>query len=310
MARGKYTVNEVEERTGVPAGTLRQWERRYGFPQPERSTSGYRLFSDHDLRGIETMKRHIADGVPASRAAELVKQRPPVVSDGTPQPPYALREELLAALLDLDETGADRVLSEAHTLHPLETVLVDIIQPAMVELGRRWHEGRVSTTTEHVASSYLHGRLRSLLSLTSSHSNNPEIVIACAPLDQHELGALMLAVLLRREGYRIVYVGANTPVDDLLELARQHRPLALMISASTQMSVHALLEKREALRASVSPIFYGGAAFNAQPHVADELGGHYLGSNVIDALPRFESLIRASESQVDAADAGRKVANP
>ena len=70
---GKYTVNEVEDRTGVPAATLRQWERRYGFPLPERSASGYRLYGDDDLRHIVAMKRHIDDGVPASRAAEMVR---------------------------------------------------------------------------------------------------------------------------------------------------------------------------------------------------------------------------------------------
>ncbi|MEX2501217.1 MAG: MerR family transcriptional regulator, partial [Trueperaceae bacterium] len=73
MSRGKFTVHEVEERTDVPAATLRQWERRYGCPKPERSTSGYRLYADVDLRVIETMKRYIDDGVPASRAADLVR---------------------------------------------------------------------------------------------------------------------------------------------------------------------------------------------------------------------------------------------
>ena len=96
MGRGKFTVNEVEERTKVPAGTLRQWERRYGFPCPERSDSGYRLYSEDDIRSIETMKHHIADGIPASRAAELVKEvprdpgpdagRPPVWSTSTTPP--------------------------------------------------------------------------------------------------------------------------------------------------------------------------------------------------------------------------------
>jgi len=298
MGRGKFTVNEVEERTQVPAGTLRQWERRYGFPRPERSASGYRLYSDEDLQGIEAMKRHIADGVPASRAAELVQQPFERIADDAPRPPQALRDALLAALMDMDETGADRVLSEAYSLHPLETVLVNVIQPALIGLGERWHEGQISTTTEHVASSYLHGKLRGILSLTSSHRSNPEVIIACAPLDQHELGALMLAVLLRREGYRVTYVGANTPVSDLLQLARQHQPLALMISASTGDSLNALREYRNELRAAGTRIFFGGSAFNRQPDAAHDLGGHYLSDNVVDALPRFDALVRDQEEKL------------
>ncbi len=298
MHRGKYTVNEVEDRTSVPAGTLRQWERRYGFPRPERSSSGYRLYSEEDLRGIEAMKRHIADGVPASRAAELVQRPFEDVAHDAPRPPQALRDSLLAALMDLDETGADRILSEAHSLHPLEVVLVSIIQPTLVELGELWHQGKVATTTEHVASSYLHGRLRSLLSLTTSHRSNPEIIIACAPLDQHELGALMLAVLLRRQGYRVTYVGANTPVEDLLLLAQQHQPLAVMISASTKESLRALREHGDALRSAPTRKFFGGAAFNAHPDAAREFDGHYLSDNVVDAIPRFDALVRSAEEEL------------
>ena len=97
---GKYTVNEVEERTRVPAATLRQWERRYGFPRPERSGSGYRLYGDDDLRHILAMKRHIDDGVPASRAAEMV--RVAEVRAYGPRPLDHLRDELVAALIELD----------------------------------------------------------------------------------------------------------------------------------------------------------------------------------------------------------------
>ena len=66
---GKYTVREVEERTGVPASSLRQWERRYGFPKPERSESGYRYFSEGDIDAISRMRDLVAEGVPPSRAA-------------------------------------------------------------------------------------------------------------------------------------------------------------------------------------------------------------------------------------------------
>src|SRR6056297_1572714 len=244
MGRGKFTVNEVEERTSVPAATLRQWERRYGFPMPERSEAGYRLYSEDDVRSIDAMKRHIADGVPASRAAELVKHLPDAVGSGEGRPASMLRDALVAALVDLDDHAADRVLGEAHALHPVEAVMVDILQPAMLELGQRWHDGTIATTTEHFASSYVHGRLRNLLSLSGQHRRSPGVVVACAPHDQHELGALMLAVILRRNGYRVTYLGANVPVVDLAALARQQRPLAVMISAATPESVDELKAQR------------------------------------------------------------------
>lgn len=307
MGHGKFTVNEVEDRTGVPAATLRQWERRYGYPCPERSGSGYRLYSEDDLRGIAVMKDHIDDGVPASRAAELAQR--PTPDRGGARPADALRDDLIHALLDLDEVGADRVLGEAYALHPIETVLVDVIAPTMNDLGRRWHEGEIPTTTEHVASNYVHGKLRGLLALTGAHYANPKVVIACAPHDHHELGALMLAVLLRRSGYRVIYVGPDTPTDDLAALVREHAPTALMVSASTRDSIRALEAGSDALRALATPVFYGGAAFNADPDAADALGGTYLSGNVVDAVARFDDLVASRSASPDASEPSQERAS-
>ena len=63
-----------------------------------------------------------------------------------------LRDELVAALLDLDEAQADRVVGEAHALHPLEDVVLDLFRNTMFDLGQKWHEGVINTTTEHFAS--------------------------------------------------------------------------------------------------------------------------------------------------------------
>lgn len=296
MARGRYTVNEVEDRTGVPAGTLRQWERRYGFPMPERSESGYRLYSEADVDAIDAMKRHIADGIPASRAALLVAERAGAASD-RPRPADDLRDDLVAALVDLDDARADRVLGEAHALHPVETVLCEVLQAAMIELGQRWHDGRIATTTEHFASSYVQGRLRGLLSLTGDHRRGPGVIVACAPHDRHELGALMVAVALRRRGYHVTYVGADTPVADLAAMAKRHRPFALMISASMPESLRELRARRDALEGAAQVIAFGGLAFNQAPEVAGELGGTYLGADLVAAADAFDALFRAQEAQ-------------
>lgn len=294
MAGGKYTVHEVEERTGIPATTLRQWERRYGLPLPERSASGYRLYGDADLEDIRALKRHVDDGVPASRAAEMVKERVKP-SDG-PRPLSSLRDDLVEALVALDDGRADRVLSEAHTLHPVEAVVLELLQPAMVELGVRWHDGRIATTTEHFASSYVNGRLRQLLTLSGTNAGAPGVIVACAPHDQHELGALMLAVLLRRSGYRSYFVGANTPVEDLATMAREIAPFAVMISASSLESIHELVAKREHLRDIAPVLALGGHGFNVDPTRAALVGGEYLGATVPEAIARLAELRRERDA--------------
>jgi len=290
VSRGRYTVNEVEERTKVPASTLRQWERRYGFPKPERSNSGYRLYCDGDIRSIERMKRHIAEGVSASRAAELVCQAEPETA--LPGSLAGLQAALLDALLHLDEARADRIFSQAFSLHSVEAVLSELAQRTMVRLGTLWHQGEIPVTTEHFASAYLQGRLRTLMSATANPEGGVTVIVACAPLEQHELGALVLATLLRRAGYRVIYVGANTPVKDLRELAHTVQPAGVMISASSAESVSQLLDARSYLVGMAPVVAFGGAAFNRQPELAEALAGTFLAADAGGAVRRFGELVR------------------
>jgi MerR family transcriptional regulator, light-induced transcriptional regulator len=289
MTEGKYTVNEVEERTGVPATTLRQWERRYGVPKPERSDSGYRLYSDHDLRDIRTIKAHVDDGVPASRAAEIVRRPGPALSG--PRPLSAFRAALVDALVSLDEARAERVLAEAHAIHAVEDVVLDLMHHTIVDIGMLWHDGKIATTTEHFASCYLQGRLRQLMALSGQVRSGPSVIVACAPLDQHDLGAMMLAVMLRRSGFQVYYVGANTPVEDLATMAKALKPAAVMISASSVDAVHQLFHKREHLRGIAPVVALGGNGFNADPGRAELVGGVFLADNVRDAVDRLHDLV-------------------
>lgn len=291
---GKYTVNEVEERTKVPASTLRQWERRYGFPLPERSESGYRLYSEHDLQQIEAMKRHIEDGVPASRAADLVQQLG--VAPKGPRPAQDLRDELVNALTALDDVRADSVLSEAHALHSVETVMFELLRPAMVEIGQRWHDGKILTTTEHFASQYVQGRLRTLLGIAPKLNKSLSVIIACAPGDQHELGALILAVMLRRTGYRVYYLGANTPVKDLAEMVEAVKPIAVMVSASVRESVSQLLAEREYFQRMKTEVIFGGLGFHGQPELARSIGGTYFEDNIQNLTSFLSSIADKSKT--------------
>lgn len=288
MARGKYTVNEVEERTGVAAGTLRQWERRYGFPRPERSESGYRLYSDPDVDAIEAMKRAIDDGVPASRAAELVQA---AGATRRPRPLVELRDELVEALASLDEGRADRVLGEAHALHAVDDVLLGVIRGAMVEIGCRWHAGDLDVGVEHFASGYVHGRLRALLGLAGEPSVAPLVVLACVPGERHELGSLLLAVLLRRDGFRVVHLGADTPFDDLRRVAARLEADAVLLSASAAARLRPFERTRETLRDLAPHVVLGGRAVDDDPALAARCGAVALPGDPREVPGRLRALL-------------------
>lgn len=288
---GKYTVAEVEARSGVPASSLRQWERRYGFPKPRRSSSGYRLYDDEDLRQIEIMRKLIADGVLASRAAAMVSEQ--AGARAGPRPLTELTNELVEALVALEDARAGRVLSEAFALHDVENVLLDLVTPAMAKIGDLWHSGEILVATEHFATNLMQGRLHGLLSLMPGAGRSQPALVTCAPKERHELGALILAVLLNRAGFDAVYLGADTPVHDVVEMARLLRPTAVFISARMDAAVAQLRAHGAELRALEPLLVFGGHAFGAAPALAEELGGLFLGNEIHEVIPEVERLLEA-----------------
>ena len=167
-----YSVAAVARHTGVPAVTLRAWERRYGFPSPRRASGGRRLYTQRDIWTVRALRTPTDQGVPISRAIALLR-------DGG-WPPAPQREQpigadhrsrhsatqLLQALLDLAAGRAEQVLSEAFSLLSVEDVCLGLIQPALNEIGRRWHIGEASVAQEHFATGLIRARLSSLLEHT------------------------------------------------------------------------------------------------------------------------------------------------
>lgn len=295
---GKYTVGEVEERTGVAASSLRQWERRYMFPTPERSASGYRYYSDSDIALIKRMRDLVADGVPPSRAAVMVRE-PPTLEAGI-RAAHELSSELADSLCALDTERAERVLTEAIALYPLDAVLLDVIRPAMVLVGDRWHAGTISVTTEHFASNYVQGRLRGLLRMMPSAARSHRVVVSCGPGERHEIGALILAILLRRAGFDVIYLGADTPIVDLLELVRARGPEAVLLSVTARQSIGRLRAERSLLSSVSSLLILGGEAVAAEPQLAAELGAVFLGNDLRQVVPALDALLSKGPRSVPA----------
>lgn len=286
---GKFTVREVEERTGVPATSLRQWERRYGFPDPERAESGYRYYSERDVAGILRMRDLVADGVAPSRAAVMAREAHAATADVRSAEALAL--ELGDALIRLDAQAAERLWAEAVSLYTVDTVMLDVITPALVRIGDLWHEGQVSVATEHFASNFLQGRVRSLLRMMPVVGRNYRVVVACAPGEQHEIGALMLATLLKRAGFQVVYLGANTPVADLVQLVQREGFDAVLLSANSAGVLARLREERDLLRDMPALLLLGGGALARAPEQAAEIGGVFLGNDLRKVVPELEALL-------------------
>ncbi|MCE7988873.1 MAG: MerR family transcriptional regulator [Caldilinea sp. CFX5] len=312
-----YNIKAVEQSTGISSSTLRAWERRYQVCRPQRSDSGYRLYSDRDIAIIRWLKVQVDAGMSISQAVawldkltadagaleqvalptngEMVHMPLPPVTHHLMRRDYAvLQKELLYELLNFHEDGADHVLAEAFALYPIELVGENVIAPVLVEIGDRWHRGELSVTREHFATAILQQRLAAILH-TAPHPNHKNLIwVVCAPGEEHEIGALLLTIYLRRAGYQTQYLGKNIKAADLINDANQYQPAMILLSATTKESAANLqtLTKAFAQLPAVRPIIgYGGRIFKHHPELRNEIAGIYMGDSAYEAIESTAELL-------------------
>src|SRR5579859_451187 len=301
-----YTIKHVCTQTGIQAVTLRAWERRYRVLQPRRSTGNYRLYSERDIGLLRWLKSRVDDGLPISRAAEELQAlrqagtwpeaapTPPAApTQPTGTPPASYGERLYAALTALDEALASAILLEANSLFDLSAVCLDIIQPCLVAIGEAWYRGQIRIASEHFASQYLRGRLLAMFQSLPLRPRAPRIVVGCAPGEFHEIGGLMLALFLRRDGYRVDFLGADLHLGDLYEFARLERPALICLSANSEATAREL-RSMQARLAGMRPrprFGFGGRIFNADPKLRSSMPGLFLGENAATAREQVRQLL-------------------
>jgi methanogenic corrinoid protein MtbC1 len=306
-----YNMKAVEQQTAISAATLRAWERRYTLIEPKRTVSGYRLYSDRDVALLRWVRQQMDAGLTISRVVAMFEgmrassdpvwldiddhyNRPPA-SSTAPVPPASFVFPLVQALTNLDDARADEVMEQAFAMYTMPTVYVELITPTLIEIGEAWHRGQITISVEHFASNYLRGRLLGLLQAYPSRPDMPMILVGCAPTERHEIGALIFAVMLRQQGYNVVYLGQDIPVDDIAQTAMQERPALVCLSANSNNTALLLRDVQDELDAAGynPPLFaYGGRAFDHDPDLRAQVPGHYLGADPRDALAVVANLIR------------------
>jgi DNA-binding transcriptional MerR regulator len=228
---GYVRIGELAKRTGVSPELLRAWEQRYGLLQPTRTPGGFRLYSAADEARVQGMQSLVSGGLAAAQAARLI------LSDSEPVPGTVsasatiLEEEaanLTASLDRLNEHAANSALDRLFSAYTVETVLQEVVLRYLHRLGERWETGEVSVAQEHFASNLLRGRLLGLAQ-GWGQGQGPLAILACVPGEHHELGLLVFGVALRRRGWRITYLGTDSPIGAVAEIASSLAPAVVVL---------------------------------------------------------------------------------
>lgn len=302
-----FNTKAVARETEVPADTFRAWERRYGIPRPQRTAGGHRLYSERDIAIIRWLRDRTAEGMNISQAVMLLTN---TIDSGADEPyrpseprgMERLYEELLQALVSYDSHQAEHILGEAFAMYPFEEVLLGLIQPAMVEIGEMWIRGDINVATEHFATEFVQRKLAGLINMFEGDPSRATIVVACAPDELHDLGALFISLFMVRRGWHMVYLGPQVPLLDLLDAVRTLQPDVVCLAATLPDTAAQLIDVAHAIIRDFPSIRvgYGGRVFNVYPELRQAMPGCYLGHDAREVVDHMGQLLgRGMTSTVD-----------
>ena len=266
---GTLRIGELARRTALSPEVLRAWERRYGLLRPSRSAGGYRLYSEDDAERVLRMQELISSGIAAAEAARLALDDAPEPSAGDAV------SELRAALDAFDDAGAHRAFDGLLARLSVEAVLADAVLPLLRELGERWEMGEASVAKEHFASQLLRGRLLGL-ARGWDRGVGPRAVLACAPGEQHDLPLIVFGLALRSHGWRITFLGADTPIETIADTTRRVAPEVIVLAMLRVPEVE-LRDMRELTRGTRVLISGRGASSALARELAVE---HFAGGPI------------------------------
>jgi DNA-binding transcriptional MerR regulator len=286
-----YPIRTVASLTGVNPITLRAWERRYGLIRPTRTESGHRLYTRDQIEQVHRVLALLEKGIPISQVRQALEGRADTTAVATgPWPQYL--ERMIAAIIRFDEYALEDTYNEALALYPTELVTRRLLLPLLEELGERWQSTEGSVAEEHFFGVYMRNKLGARFHHRPRRASGPKLLIACLPGELHEIGALLFALAVQELGYRIVLLGANTPLEDLPVVVRRAAIDAVVLSGSIEPASGLLDESLPKLVVAARvPVCVGGLTSVKHRDAIVAAGALPMGADIEHGIRRLRELV-------------------
>ncbi|MBT8470273.1 MAG: MerR family transcriptional regulator [Deltaproteobacteria bacterium] len=234
----KYRVGMVSKMTGLSTHTLRMWEKRYVAVLPKRTEAGGRLYTDADVERLRLLHELVRSGHSIGGIAKLADaDLRNMAASFTAQPSQPavqhlpeLRSRVMNAIEQLRMQDAEQMLSRAALSTEPGEFLQTVVAPVLVEIGDRWRRGELRIVHEHAGSTVMRGLLFSLMRLYPSSDSRRRAVVATPAKEDHELGALMVAMLAAMHGWSVLYLGPDLPAEEIAYAVNDTKADLLMVS--------------------------------------------------------------------------------
>lgn len=252
------SISEVERDTGVPKETLRVWERRYHFPQPDRDQNGERLYPAAQVQRLRLVKRLLELGY---RPGKIMHMAPDALAElaakAGPEPatPNANDPALRLCLSLIREHRMHQLrqrLLQAQLQLGLQRFVTELVAPLTTLVGDAWSAGQLAVFEEHLFAETLQSVMRNAVFAATQQFGqadaSPRILLATVPQERHGLGLLMAEALFALEGASCLSLGVQTPLDDIVLAARAQNADIVALSFSSGMSARAAIDHVSALQ--------------------------------------------------------------
>ena len=223
---GLYTLQNLENLTGIKADTIRVWEKRYGIMKPQRTATNRRRYDDDDLRKLLNITSLYNSGYKISRIAamkddEINKHALMVV--GLYDNIESVTGIMIPAMNDFNEAVINDIIRQAILKMGFEAAFRQVIIPVLRKVGVLWSTGSLSVGTEHFITGIIRRKLFAEIETATplSRKKKKKFLLFLPEHELHEIGLLFYSYLIFINGHNTLYLGQSTPlkaIDDTIRI--------------------------------------------------------------------------------------------
>ncbi len=260
-----YSIKELENLSGIKAHTIRIWEKRYGIIKPARTDTNIRFYCDEDLKrllNIAILNRH------GMRISDISKLSDPEMSEkvinvsSDSSSPESSVENLIIAMVEMDEFKFDRILSRYIMHEGFENTVIKVIFPFFEKIGILWQTGAINPAHEHFVSNLFKQKLMVAIDniVVPEQQSNKKFILFLPEGEYHELALLFYNYLIKKSGKLVYYLGSSIPFNDLLETIKMVEADYLFTAITSSLNKEELIDYLNNLsdKFSIRKIFVTG----------------------------------------------------
>ncbi|NOT85359.1 MAG: MerR family transcriptional regulator [Methylococcaceae bacterium] len=290
-----YLISTVVKRSGVKADLIRAWERRYKAVTPTRTDGGHRVYNDQDIARLKLLNQATSEGHSIGQIAQLsidelqklmkieqqsayfpaTSNRAAVPDKANPDLAEAYIEKCYTAMMVFDARAIESHFENAVVELGAQAFMENLLTPLLARMGEDWKAGNLRPSHEHMTTSVIRSMVYILRSNYTPADNAPRLVISTPIGQQHELGALIAALIAEFKGWHITYLGPDLPAEEIAFAVKSSNANAVALSITLTTEDHIIPKEIRRLKKLIGrevALIVGGSAAEDYKAVLDEVG--------------------------------------